>query len=154
MENVQYFEFKNQERMTLLPLLLVGDEDKEKVMGYLNLGKIFVAKIQSKIVAALLMIFDDKGNAEIKNISVLPKYQGNGIGTQLISFVVSKSPKSLEQLIVGTGDADIQNIYFYLKNGFRFYGIRKNFFKEYARPIVSNGITLQDMVVFNRIINS
>ncbi|GAF36084.1 GNAT family N-acetyltransferase [Lentilactobacillus farraginis] len=130
MENVQYFEFKNQERMTLLPLLLVGDEDKEKVMGYLNLGKIFVAKIQSKIVAALLMIFDDKGNAEIKNISVLPKYQGNGIGTQLISFVVSKSPKSLEQLIVGTGDADIQNIYFYLKNGFRFYGIRKNFSKN------------------------
>lgn len=154
MENVQYFEFKNQERMTLLPLLLVGDEDKEKVMGYLNLGKIFVAKIQSKIVAALLMIFDDKGNAEIKNISVLPKYQGNGIGTQLISFVVSKSPKSLEQLIVGTGDADIQNIYFYLKNGFRFCNIRKNFFKEYARSIVSNGITLQDMVVFNRIINS
>ncbi|QRA41101.1 hypothetical protein JMO19_12130 [Lactiplantibacillus plantarum] len=38
----------------------------------------------------------------------------------------------------------------YLKNGFRFSGIKKDFFDEYKEQIISNGVVLKDMVLLTK----
>ncbi|RNE12437.1 hypothetical protein FAM22280_00549 [Lacticaseibacillus paracasei] len=53
-------------------------------------------------------------------------------------------------MLVGTGDVDFENLRFYMRQGFRFDGIRKHFFDQYANPLYAEGMQLQDMVVLRR----
>ncbi|VDG31105.1 hypothetical protein [Lactobacillus plantarum] [Lactiplantibacillus mudanjiangensis] len=139
------------DRRDLLDLFLIGDDDEQKVQAYLQTGELYVAKDDQKIVGLALVIPGETiTSGELKNIAVLPAYQGQGIGSQLLDCVVEQLAAKYQTLLVGTGDADLANIRFYLKNGFRFVGVRKHFFDSYAKPIVVNGIQLQDMVLLQR----
>lgn len=91
---------------------------------------------------------------ELKNIAVDFNNQGQGIGSQMIAYILEQVRAQYSVVLVGTGDADVQNILFYLKNGFRFEGVRKNFFDSYNKKIFSNGVELQDMVLLTKNITS
>lgn len=62
---------------------------------------------------------------ELKNIAVDFNNQGQGIGSQMIAYILEQVRAQYSVVLVGTGDADVQNILFYLKNGFRFEGVKK-----------------------------
>lgn len=85
------------------------------------------------------------------NLAVDPRFQGHGLGSRLIK-IVSDAARATDQkeLLVGTGDASISNLSFYLHNGFRFAQIRFHFFDQYSEPIEENGIQLRDMIVLNK----
>lgn len=55
-----------------------------------------------------------------------------------------------QDMLVGTGDVDFENLRFYMRQGFRFDAIRKHFFDQYAHPLYAEGMQLQDMVVLRR----
>jgi ribosomal protein S18 acetylase RimI-like enzyme len=131
-------------------LLILGDEDPRMLDKYIDKGKMFVAKDQTVTIGVLIIVPVSVEILEIKNIAVKEKFQSRGVGSFLISYVEKKFANKYKSIQVGTGDADLSNIRFYLKNGYRFSAIREKFFEQYDQPIFANGIQLQDMVVLSK----
>lgn len=83
--------------------------------------------------------------AEIYNVSVYPAYQGQGLGSELLTFVLSHLPsKGINRVELGTGTFGYQLIY-YQRLGFRVESVVKDYFlRHYSEPIYENGIQHQD----------
>jgi len=83
----------------------------------------------------------------LMNIAVSPSTQRNGIGAQLLKYVIEIARESgAQRLEVGTGTFGYQ-LTFYQRQGFRVERIDKDFFlKNYPEPIIENGIQHKDML--------
>lgn len=148
---IKYSKYTGNKRDQYMRLFLIGDEDESKVREYINQGCLFLAKQSNTAVAVAIVVPTSDGNVgELKNIAVDAKAQGQGIGSKMIAYVFEQARDRYNTILVGTGDADVQNILFYLKNGFRFSGIKKDFFDEYKEQIISNGVVLKDMVLLTK----
>ena len=129
----------------------MGDEDETKVQTYLQTGELYLAKKFGQTVGVALIVPTEVQTVfELKNLAVLPKFQRQKIATKLVEYAILAQSTQVKRLIVGTGDADLNNMRFYLRNGFRFLCIEPDFFLSYTQPIYSEGICLKDMVYFYR----
>ncbi len=72
-------------------LLLLSDDTKEAIDKNLNNGELFLAEINDNIIAAFILKIIEKETIEIKNIAVLEDYQGSGVGTILLKYIISIS---------------------------------------------------------------
>lgn len=137
------FENKNQ----LLPLLLIGDEDEQRIRKYLENG-ICYGLFEKEEIRAILVVSQQKERIEIENLSVLTAYQKQGLGSQLIQAVCQMYAEN--EIVLGTDDVS-GNVDFYKKNGFEVFKREKNFFLEhYPRPLFENGVQLVDKIYLRR----
>ncbi|MGG7162274.1 GNAT family N-acetyltransferase [Clostridium ihumii] len=85
---------------------------------------------------------------EIMNISVNEKYQGRGLGKQLIFHAINFAKEENAKLLeIGTGNSSINQLKLYQKCGFRINGIYKDYFKlNYDEEIFENDIRCIDMI--------
>ena len=130
-------------------LLLLADEQEDMIDSYLEKGTMYV--LDDNGVKAECVITNEGNNVlEIKNIAVLPEYQGMGYGKALIDFVAKKYSNRYSILQVGTGDSPL-TIPFYEKCGFIKSHIIENFFIDnYNNPIIECGKQLKDMIYLKR----
>ena len=141
----------NGDRHDLMNLLLLADEQPEMVEKYLNKGKMYVLE-DDGIKAECLVTDEGNGVLEIKNIAVLPEFQGKNYGKALIDFLGRNYSNTYSVLQVGTGDSPL-TVPFYEKCGFRRHHIIKDFFIDnYDHPIIEAGVQLRDMVYLRRTI--
>lgn len=73
--------------------------------------------------------------AQVCNIAVLPEYQRQGIGSQLVQKLVDFATESgcqVAELEVNT--ANVKAVGLYLKNGFVVAGVRPNFYRTSTYP--------------------
>ena len=73
------------DRRALLPLLLVGDESEDMVLGYLDRGELYVLDRDGAPAAAAVVTDEGGGVCEVKNLSVRPDRQGRGMGSALLA---------------------------------------------------------------------
>jgi GNAT superfamily N-acetyltransferase len=86
---------------------------------------------------------------EIEELGVDPARQGQGLGRQLVEWVIEEARRrSKSAVLVGTPNASIGNIAFYQRLGFRMDHIRKDYFRYYRSPRYENGIQVRDLLVF------
>lgn len=131
-------------------LLLLADETEEAIAKYIHNSKVYVAKNNGNTIAVFCLYELDENTVELKNIAVSESFQNKGIGSRLISFIKELVKVTYSKLIVGTADSGIDQIRFYERNGFKKFGLRKNFFIEnYELPIIENGIQLKDMILLS-----
>lgn len=131
-----------------MDLLLLGDEQEDMVMKYLERG-VMAALFDGEDAIALSVVTKEGENLwELKNIAVLPLFQGKGYGKQLVRFWQEKlAGKGILQ--VGTGETP-KTMGFYITCGFQFsHRITDFFVHHYDHPIVEDGILLKDMVYFS-----
>lgn len=130
-------------------LLLLADEQEDMIDSYLEKGTMYV--LDDNGVKAECVITNEGNNVlEIKNIAVLPEYQGMGYGKALIEFVAKKYSNRYSILQVGTGDSPL-TIPFYEKCGFIKSHIIENFFIDnYNNTIIECGKQLKDMIYLKR----
>ena len=130
-------------------LLLLADEQEYMIDSYLEKGTMYV--LDDNGVKAECVITNEGNNVlEIKNIAVLPEYQGMGYGKALIEFVAKKYSNRYSILQVGTGDSPL-TIPFYEKCGFIKSHIIENFFIDnYNNTIIECGKQLKDMIYLKR----
>lgn len=139
----------NDNKKQFISLLLLADEQENMVERYLEKGTMYVLE-DNEVKAECVVTDEGNGILEIKNIAVVPKYQGKGYGKMLLDFIACKYAGSYSVLQVGTGDSPL-TIPFYEKCGFvRFHIVPRFFTDNYDHPIYESGIQLVDMVYLQK----
>ncbi len=126
--------------------------------AYLDDGDILVATHHDRVVGHIQITRvndpESPSTLEIKNMAVEERSQGRGIGSCLISAAIDAAQAAgSTSLRVATAAADIGNLRFYQRQGFRFLSVERDAFTEvtgYPVPIVIDGIELRDRVWLDR----
>jgi ribosomal protein S18 acetylase RimI-like enzyme len=96
----------------------------------------------------------DPRQAEIKNMAVREACQGQGVGRRLIQAAADLvAAESVTTLRVATAAADIGNLRFYQRQGFRMRSIERDAFTTatgYPPGLLIDGIELRDRVWLDR----
>ena len=88
--------------------------------------------------------------AELKNMAVDPSHQRRGIGRALVAAAIELlREEGRSSLVVATAAADIGNLRFYQRLGFRMRSIERDAFTTasgYPPGLIIDGIELRDRV--------
>jgi len=140
-----------EDRQQFLSYLLLADESEEVVLSYIHDGYLFAIEHDKKIVGVALYIETEDGEIELKNIGLIPSARGKGFGKQAVmQGVMDFQKRGYKKIIVGTANSSIDNIKFYQRLGFRMMAIKRDFFKNYPKPIFENSIQALDMIMFEK----
>ena len=138
-----------EKKKQYLDLLLLGDEQESMIDRYLERGWMFLLD-DGGVRAECVVTDEGEGVLEIKNIAVFPEYHRRGYGKKLVGFIEKEFKGRFLVLRAGTGDSPL-TVPFYEKCGFQESFRIKDFFTDhYDHPIVEGGVTLSDMVYFEK----
>ena len=142
------------DRALLRPSFELAEDSAPVLDAYLHLGSVLVARAGTEIVGHLQLVPAAPGQIELKNMAVREDRQGSGIGRRLVAEAVRRAEADgFKSMIVATAAADIGNLRFYQRVGFRFSSVERDAFTPatgYPEPIVIDGIPLLDRVWFAR----
>lgn len=85
-----------------LPLLLMGDEEERMIDRYLERGTLYAAEI-GKETAAVCVVTEEEGFAEVKNLAVAPEWRRQGVGRALLEWAGASYRDRYTRLRLGTG---------------------------------------------------
>lgn len=126
-----------------------------QISGYIDRGEVLVVRDGGRIVGHLQIIETGEGGVfELKSLAVRPSRQSEGLGRALVAAAITHCrERNGRRLIVSTATADIGNLRFYQRQGFRMYRIVQDAFGPstgYPEGLLVNGIPLRDQVIFER----
>lgn len=138
-------------RRDLRQLFELSEDSSAQLDTYVNFGRVIVAIDEDDIVGHLQLVHGPGiGRCEIKNMAVRESHQRRGIGRALVTAAIDLvTAESCSTLLVGTAAADIGNLGFYQRLGFRMASIDRDAYTEatgYAPGIQIDGIPLRDRV--------
>ncbi len=136
------------DRDLLRPLFREADDSEQQLDAYLDLGAVFVAEDDGQVIGHLQLITGD--DAELKSMAVAESRRGTGVGRALVRAALEHCRQNAaKRLLVATAAADIGNLRFYQRQGFRMLRIERDAFVPstgYPDQIVTDGIPLRDRV--------
>lgn len=139
-------------RTELMSLFALADDSPAAIATYMHDGVVFVARDRERAVGHVqLLMTREPGIAEIASIAVEPSGQGRGLGAALVAAALLRARADGAQCVrLATATADIGNLRFYQRLGFRMARIERDAFTQAAgypaRTI--EGIPLRDRVWF------
>jgi predicted N-acetyltransferase YhbS len=133
----------------------LAEDSPAQLDAYLTAGRVLVAWRGGVVVGHLQLVETDRrGEVELKNMAVAEELRGQGIGAGLVREAVALlTAESVSVLVVATAAADIGNLRFYQRQGFRMRAIERDAFTAatgYAPGILIDGIELRDRVWLDR----
>lgn len=146
-------------RSELRPLFELAEDSFCQLSSYLDSGRVLVAVTGETIVGHLQLTETAMpGEIEIKNMAVLPAQRRRGIGRALVEAAIALSrAQSRSTVRVATAAADIANLRFYQRLGFRMRSIERDAFtvaKGYDPDAKVDGIKLRDRVWLDRSVDA
>ena len=131
-----------------MDLLLLADPSEELVKSYLQKGICYTAQMKGETVGVVLIMETKPSTMEVMNLAVKEELQNNGIGKQLLLYVIEEIKKGDTKTIeIGTGNPGVVQMLLYQKCGFRIVDIDFDFFRRtHPEPIYENGIECRDMI--------
>jgi GNAT superfamily N-acetyltransferase len=146
-----HIEVYRDDRNALLPLFDLADDSRAQICRYISRGEVLVARDGNTLIGHLQILeTDDAGVFEFKSMAVAESRQGQGIGRSLVEAAVTHCRiRNGHRLIVSTATADIGNLRFYQRQGFRMYRIVQDAFRPedgYAEGVLVDGMPLRDQV--------
>ena len=146
--NIDIFEVLDN-KLNYMDLLLIGDEDINMIMKYIEKSNLYVLKLE-EVIGLIALCEYDEDTIEIKNLAIKKEYQNLGYGKILIDFIEKTFRNKYNFIILGTGDSPL-TIPFYTKLGFKRYEIIENYFLEnYNHEIIENGVLLKDLIILKK----
>jgi predicted N-acetyltransferase YhbS len=143
-------------REALRPLFELAEDSAAQLDGYLHAGRVLVATDAAGVTVGHLQLVpgDGPGQAELKNMAVRPQLRGRGVGARLVAAAVDLlAAEGHTLLVVATGAADVGNLRFYQRQGFRFRSVERDAFTSatgYPPGLLVDGIELRDRVWLDR----
>ena len=142
-------ELYDGDRAVLRELFELAEDSAAELDSYLNAGRVLVAVAGDQIVGHLQVV-----GTEIKNMAVREAEQGRGIGRQLVAASVDLiRAEGGGRMVVATAAADVGNLRFYQRQGFRFSAVERDAFTPatgYPDGLEIDGIPLRDRVWLDR----
>jgi ribosomal protein S18 acetylase RimI-like enzyme len=137
-----------------VPVLELADEP-EPLRAYLQDGELYgVTAADGAPRAAILVIDQEPGVAELRAVAVAEREQGRGLGSRLVAAVLDAlAERGVERVIVGTASSGVRQLAFYQRCGFRLSHVERDYFSEergYPPGLVEHGIPVRDMVWMDR----
>ncbi|WP_461210785.1 GNAT family N-acetyltransferase [Desulfocurvus sp. DL9XJH121] len=128
-------------------LLLEADPSEQSIKAYLDNSLCYAAVESGEAVGACVLGHIGDSTLELYNISVLPRRQGQGIGTKLLHHAIAEARDAgIGRIELGTGTFGYQ-LAFYQRLGFRVQEVIRDYFVDkYAEPIFELDIQLKDML--------
>jgi ribosomal protein S18 acetylase RimI-like enzyme len=142
-------------RDKLRPLFELAEDSATELDSYIDTGRVLAAVSGPDVIGHLqLTDTDDPRQAEIKNMAVRETCQGQGVGRRLVQAAVGLvAAEGVTTLLVATAAADIGNLRFYQRQGFRMRSIERDAFTAatgYPPGLRIDGIELRDRVWLDR----
>jgi len=142
-------------REELRTLFQEAEDSAVQLDAYIEKGEVLVARQGGRVVGHLQLVETaDAEHREIKNMAVVPSYRGRGVGRALIEAAVDVArAERRSTVLVATAAADIGNLRFYQRAGFRMRAVERDAFTAatgYPRGIVIDGMELRDRVWLDR----
>jgi GNAT superfamily N-acetyltransferase len=144
-------------RDNLRPLFELAEDSAAELDSYIDAGRVLVAMSGPDVIGHVqLTSTGDPRQAEIKNMAVREDRQGQGLGRRLIQAAVDLvAAEAVTTLLVATAAADIGNLRFYQRQGFRMRSIERDAFTSstgYRPGLRIDGIELRDRVWLDRVV--
>jgi lactoylglutathione lyase len=142
-------------RSELRNLFELADDSPEQIDSYIDLGRVLVARDDvGGIVGHLQLLPGAKPDAvEIKSLAVHPSFRRRGIGRRLVGQALALCrAEQIRIVTVMTATADIANLRFYQRSGFRAASILRDAFTPetgYAPATTVDSIPLRDGIHFD-----
>ena len=137
------------DRELLRPFFREADDSEQQIDTYLDLGAVFVAEDDGEIIGHLQLITAND-TAELKSMAVAESRRGTGVGRALVQAALEhRRHNTVTRLVVATAAADVGNLRFYQRQGFRMLHVERDAFVAstgYPNGIVIDGIPLRDRV--------
>ena len=138
-------------RAELRALFAMAEDSATQLDSYLEAGEVLVAVADGRVVGHVQLVdAADTHQSEIKNMAVEPSYRGRGVGRRLLDAAVELArSRGRSLLVVATAAADIDNLRFYQRAGFRVRSVERDAFTEaegYFPHVSPDGIDLRDRV--------
>jgi GNAT superfamily N-acetyltransferase len=144
------------DRQGLRALFEEAEDSSAQLDAYLGDGRVLVTRLDGEPVAHLQLVDAGPGEVELKNMAVLDRLRGRGIGRHLVEEAIATSRAGgLHRMVVATAAADIGNLRFYQRCGFRFSRVERDAFVPetgYPDEILIDGIPLRDRVWFDQVL--
>ena len=127
-----------------------AEDSAQELDAYIDDGAVLVATTSRGVVGHLQLIDAAADKGEIKNMAVEAAYRGHGIGRALVEAAIDLTrARGHSALAVATAAADIGNLRFYQRVGFRMRAIERDAFTRmvgYPPGLMVGAIALQDRV--------
>jgi GNAT superfamily N-acetyltransferase len=133
-------------------------EDSEELLdAYIDLGRLWVARAAGgEVIGHLQAVPRDEEVWEVTGTAVVESQRGQGAGRALLERAVDEARAAgVHRLILATGAADVGNLRFYQRCGFRMTRVVQNVFTPvngYRAGLEVDGIPLLDQVWFERVL--
>jgi ribosomal protein S18 acetylase RimI-like enzyme len=142
-------------RADLRPLFEMAEDSQTQLSSYIEAGRVLVAVAQGQVIGHLQLVeTDDPSRVEIKNMAVDEARQGRGVGRLLIQAASRLlAAEQVKTLLVATAAADVGNLRFYQRQGFRLRSVERDAFTSatgYPHGLRIDGIELRDRVWLDR----
>jgi GNAT superfamily N-acetyltransferase len=142
-------------RASLRSLFELAEDSAAELDSYIDDGRVLVATSAGEIIGHLQLTgTSDPRQVEIKNMAVREDRQGQGVGRRLIQAAVDLAAAgAVTTIVVATAAADIGNLRFYQRQGFRMRSVERDAFTPatgYPPGILIEGIELRDRVWLDR----
>jgi GNAT superfamily N-acetyltransferase len=143
------------DRAALRALFEEAEDSAAQLDAYVDDGRVLVAWRGDAPVGHLQLVdAGAPGELELKNMAVVDRLRGRGVGHDLVEAAIRAShADGHRRMVVATAAADTGNLRFYQRCGFRFTRIERDFFGPetgYPDEVVIDGIPLRDRVWFDR----
>ena len=138
-------------RAELRPLFELAEDSRTALDTYLDSGRVLVALDGGQVVGHLQLTDTGvPGAIEIKNMAVLEFHRRLGVGRTLVEAAIElAAAESAHTVRVATAAADIGNLRFYQRVGFRMRSVERDAFTAaggYPPGTIVDGIELRDRV--------
>lgn len=142
-------------RDELRELFELAEDSATALDAYIGDGRVLIALDGDEIVAHLQVAeTDDVRELEIKNVAVAAAWRLKGIGRALVEAAIALArAERRSSLLVATAAADVGNLRFYQRLGFRMRSVERDAFNVasgYARDSSIGGVVLRDRVWLDR----
>jgi len=134
-----------------------ADDSEVLLDAYIDLGRLWVARATGgEVIGHLQAVPRDEDVWEVTNTAVVESQRGRGAGRALLERAISEARAArVRRVILATGAADIGNLRFYQRCGFRMTRIVQDVFTSengYPAGLEVDGIPLLDQVWFERVL--
>jgi GNAT superfamily N-acetyltransferase len=136
-------------RAALRPLFRLADDSSLAIDRSIELGVVQVCSIGGEVVGHAQIVQGQAAEEwELKSLAVEPSHRRQGIGGRLVqASLVYAREHGAKRMVVGTSTADLDNLRFYQRLGFRMVSIERDAFNAaagYPEGLAVDGVPVRD----------